>query len=48
MKPRGRPFVLLGRIPGLDPSIAAMDSIEVTERLKLYVVRQPLRGLPVP
>jgi transmembrane protein TMEM260 (protein O-mannosyltransferase) len=45
---RERPFVLLGRIPGFEPYLGAMDSVAVNERLTLYVIRQPLRGLPAP
>ncbi len=45
---RERPFVLLGRMPGLEPYLGARDSMRVNENLTLYVLREPMRGLPAP
>jgi hypothetical protein len=41
-----RPFVLLGRMPGLEPYLGARDSMRLTENLTLSVLREPMRGLP--
>lgn len=43
-----RPFVLLGRSPEIEPYLATLDSIAVTDRLTLYIQREPMRGLPAP
>ena len=45
---RQRPFVLLGRSHELDPYLGALDSVAVVPGLKLYIQREPMRGLPAP
>ncbi|HKQ58085.1 MAG TPA: hypothetical protein VJY35_09475, partial [Candidatus Eisenbacteria bacterium] len=43
---REHPFVLLGRSPEIAPYLGALDSVTVRPGLKLYIQREPMRGLP--